>query len=130
MPGDDGLRLDDYECRSPSGPDARELAPEPTVRLPQLQPPRPGALQHVQLVAQGQHLELERGARPRPCAEGLEEGLSTGGNWRSDISYESAPILIPNPASLAASKCLPFLFPTSAYDYGSVSQSRHIDPAA
>jgi hypothetical protein len=30
-------------------------------------------LQHVQLVPQGQHLELERGARPRPCAEGQEE---------------------------------------------------------
>jgi hypothetical protein len=27
----------------------------------------------VQLVPQGQHLELERGARMRPCAEGQEE---------------------------------------------------------
>jgi len=36
-------------------------------------PPRPGALQHLQLVPQGQHFELERGARTCPCAKGLEE---------------------------------------------------------
>src|SRR6266851_1586657 len=73
VPGDDGLRLDDDERRSPSRQPTREHDAEPTVRPRELQPPRPGALQHVRLVAQGQHLELERGARTRPCAEGLEE---------------------------------------------------------
>ena len=74
MPGDDGLRLDDDERRSPSGPDAREHDPEPTVRLREPQPPRPGALQHLQLVPQGQDFELKRGARTRPCSQGQEEG--------------------------------------------------------
>jgi hypothetical protein len=46
---DDGLGLDDHERRSPAGPDApdaREQAPEPTVRLRKLQPLRPSSLQH------------------------------------------------------------------------------------
>ena len=33
VPGDDGLRLDDDERRSPSGPDAREQDPEPAIGL-------------------------------------------------------------------------------------------------
>jgi hypothetical protein len=75
--GDDGFRLDDDERRSPSAQHTREYDPEPTVRLREPQPPRPGALQHLPLVPQGQHLELERGARPRPFAEGQERATST-----------------------------------------------------
>jgi hypothetical protein len=50
VPGDEGLRLHDDEGLSPSGPEAREYDPEPTVCLPQPQLPRPGTLQHRRLV--------------------------------------------------------------------------------
>src|ERR1700687_1484768 len=39
VPGDDGLRLDNYERRSPSGPEARERGPAPTGRLRAPPPP-------------------------------------------------------------------------------------------
>jgi hypothetical protein len=65
VPGNDGLRLDDDERRSPSGPDARELAPERTVCLREPRPPRPSPWQHLQLVPQRQDFELKRSARPR-----------------------------------------------------------------
>jgi hypothetical protein len=74
VPGDDGLWLDDDEHRSPFGPHAREHDPEPTVHHGQPQPPRPRALQHLQLVAQRQDFELERCARMRPCSQGQEDG--------------------------------------------------------
>ena len=74
VPGDDGLRLDDDERRSPSGPEAREHDPEPTVCLRKPQPPGPRSLQHLQLVPQGQYFELQRGARMRPRSQGQEEG--------------------------------------------------------
>jgi len=73
VPGDYGLRLDDDERRSPFRQHTREHDPEPTVRLRELQPPRPGALQYLQLVPQSQHLELKRSARMCPCTEGQEE---------------------------------------------------------
>ena len=50
VPGDDGLRFHDDERRSPLGPDAQEDNPEPPVRSRARQPPRPRALQHLQLV--------------------------------------------------------------------------------
>jgi hypothetical protein len=50
VPGDDGLRLDDDERRSPSGPEAREHDPEPPVGVREPRPSRSGALQHLQLV--------------------------------------------------------------------------------
>ena len=62
VPGDDGLRLDDDERRSPFGPETREHDPEPTVRLCEPQPPRPRALQHLQLV-------LRASARSRVALE-------------------------------------------------------------
>src|SRR5712691_2237255 len=74
VPGDDGLRFDNHERRLPASPKAREQAPEPTVRLRESQPPRPGALQYLELVPQRQYFELERGARPCPCSQGQEEG--------------------------------------------------------
>jgi hypothetical protein len=74
VPGDDGLRLHDDERCSPSGPEAREHDPEPTVGLRKPQPSRPGSLQHLQLVSQGQYFELQRGARMRPRSQGQEEG--------------------------------------------------------
>ena len=72
MPGDDGLRLDDPERRSPFGPDTRQDDPEPTVPLGEPSPPRAGALQHLHLVPQRQDFELKRGARMRPCSQGQQ----------------------------------------------------------
>jgi hypothetical protein len=50
VPDDDGLRLDDDERRSPSGPDAREQGPEPAVGLREPHSPRPRALPDLQLM--------------------------------------------------------------------------------
>ena len=50
VPGDDDLRIDDHDRRSPSGPEAREHDPEPPVRLREPHPTRAGALQHLQLM--------------------------------------------------------------------------------
>jgi hypothetical protein len=47
---DDGLRLDDGQRRSPSGPDAREQGQEPEVGLRERHSPLPGALQYLQLM--------------------------------------------------------------------------------
>jgi hypothetical protein len=65
VPSDHGLRLHDDECRSPARPHAGQRSPEPAVRGREAQPSRPCALQHVQLVAQGQDLEMERGCGPQ-----------------------------------------------------------------
>jgi hypothetical protein len=46
----------------------------PTVRHRQWHPPRPGPLQHVQLMSQRQELELESRAGSRRVANGQEEG--------------------------------------------------------
>jgi hypothetical protein len=70
---DDRIRLDDDERRSPSRPEAREHHPKPTVRVRELQPWTSSALQHLQLVPQGQDFQLERGALTHPCSEGQEE---------------------------------------------------------
>jgi hypothetical protein len=77
MPRDDGLWLDDHECRSPSSPDAREPHPEPAVCHRQSHPPRSAALQDLQLVPQRQDVELKRGARTRRCAQRQEKDRST-----------------------------------------------------
>jgi hypothetical protein len=94
VPGDDRLRLDDNECRSPSGPEAQEHDPEPPARVREPQPSRPGALQHLYLVPQGQHFELERGSRPCPCSEG-PDGAKTRSSrlirpyWAANIASSS-----------------------------------------
>jgi hypothetical protein len=73
VPRDDGLRLDNDERRPPSGPEAREQDPEPSVRLREPRPPRAAALQHRQLVSQCQDFELKRGARPCQRSQSQEE---------------------------------------------------------
>ena len=52
----------------------REHDPEATVCLRKPQPPRPGSLEHLQLVPQGQYFELQRGARMRPRSQGQKKG--------------------------------------------------------
>ena len=52
VPREDGLRLNDDERRSPSGPEARKQDPEPAVDRREPDSTRSGALQHLQLVPQ------------------------------------------------------------------------------
>ena len=59
MPTDDGFRFDDHECRSPSGPRARQPCPEPPVRRHEPQSPGPRPIQYLKLVPQGEYLELK-----------------------------------------------------------------------
>ena len=66
VPRDDGLRLDDDQRRSPLVPHTRQPDPQPAVRPSEPQPPRPRSLQHLQLMTQGQHLQLECGAGTSP----------------------------------------------------------------
>src|SRR5713101_2922581 len=77
VPGDDGLRLDDHERRSPSSPDAREQAPEPTVRLREPHPPPAAcaAAPAVDAVTPG----LRAGARRAnaPWSQAQDEDRST-----------------------------------------------------
>src|SRR5262245_8648185 len=62
MPGDDRLGFDDNEYRSPVDPDTRKPPPEQAVGARESQPPTAGPLQHVELVPQRKHFELQRGA--------------------------------------------------------------------
>jgi hypothetical protein len=98
MPGQDGLGPHDDEHRFPVGPRARQPRPEPTVRLNESYASWLGPLQHLQLMAQGQDLEMERGARSRHTAEGekqrdqdgqhREESLSvTAGKFKNANTY-------------------------------------------
>jgi hypothetical protein len=82
VPGDDGLGFHDHERRSPSGPDARQQDPEPAVRLREPDSRRSGALQHVQLVPQGQDFKVERRARTRQGSEGQQERVQHGDHGR------------------------------------------------
>jgi hypothetical protein len=72
--GDDGLRLDDHQRRSPSSPDAGEHDPKAPVHLGEPQPSRSGALQHLQLVSSREDFELERRAGTCPSWDGQENG--------------------------------------------------------
>ena len=69
MPGNDGLRLHDDKCCAPSGPPPRECHPQPPIRPRESHSVRSGALQHVQLMPQGEEFQLERDSRMRRRAE-------------------------------------------------------------
>ena len=73
QPGDDGLWLDDDQRRAPLAPHTRQPDPEPAVRSGEPQPSRPRSLQHLQLVAQGQHLQLQDDARAHTTSEGQQK---------------------------------------------------------
>ena len=61
MPPEHGVGLDDDECLSPAGPQAREPRPEQPVTGPQPRAPARLALQDRQLMTQRGVLGLERG---------------------------------------------------------------------
>jgi hypothetical protein len=73
VPGDDGLWLDDDQCRAPLVPHTRQPDPEPAVRSGEPQPSRSRSLQHLQLVTQGQHLQLQDDARARTTSAGQQK---------------------------------------------------------
>jgi hypothetical protein len=62
--------------------------PEATVCLRKPQPPRPGSLEHLQLVPQGQYFELQRGVRMRPRSQGQKEGQQ-----HRDPRQNSSPLI-------------------------------------
>jgi len=58
MPGDDRLGFHDHECRAPAAPGRRQPGPEPPVGFRKMQPSRSGSLQHLQLMAEREDLEV------------------------------------------------------------------------
>ena len=75
MPAKDGLRLNEDESATPSGPDPGEVGPQESIGSPERDTPSLVlALEDEELVAQGEHLGLER----RPAAEQGSEGRESG----------------------------------------------------
>jgi hypothetical protein len=73
MPGDDGPRLNYQERPLPVGPEALQQYPELSIGVPQLKL-GDGALEHCELMAQGQILQHELLVSLEPRAEDPEEG--------------------------------------------------------
>jgi hypothetical protein len=73
MPGDDGFRLDDDQCGSPSGPPPRQPHPQPPFRRHEPQPSRSRPIEHLQLVPQGEHLKRQCGARLKGTSDRAEQ---------------------------------------------------------
>jgi hypothetical protein len=90
VPGDDGLRLDEDQRRSPSGPDTRQHDPEPPVCLREPDSVRSGALQYVKLVPQGQDFKMKRRARKRQRSEGQQERAQRRDHGREAYPASSA----------------------------------------
>jgi len=82
MRSDDRLGSDDDERRSPVLPHTRDPHPEQAVGSRETQPPRTGPLQHVELVAQCEHLELQRGARAHTTSYGQQQRDEDGHHRR------------------------------------------------
>ena len=78
MPPDDGLRFHDHECRSPAAPGTRQPGPEPPVGSRNLQPSPSGSLEHLQLMAEREDLEVERGTRAHDSTEHRQNGHQYG----------------------------------------------------
>src|SRR5262245_63056205 len=90
MPGNDGVRLDDHQRRSPSRPDPREPYPEEPVRQCQ---PRSlhGPLQDAQLVTECQDVKLQS----RAAAEHQDNGREEGGEYAPGRqSMEEAQVIV------------------------------------
>lgn len=60
MPGNDRVGLDNHESRPPRRPDAGQPHPQEPVGLGQAESPTAAPLQNVELVSQGENLELQR----------------------------------------------------------------------
>jgi hypothetical protein len=63
MPRDDGCRLHDDQWALPSGPHARKPHPEDAIRTRESQSGTTRPFEDVDLLAQGEHFELQFNAR-------------------------------------------------------------------
>jgi hypothetical protein len=84
VPGDDGLRLDDDERRSPPGPDAGEPDPEPPVGLREPHPSRSGACITCSWCRKASTSAF--GARTRRCSERQEGTRRAPIEWLESVS--------------------------------------------
>jgi hypothetical protein len=79
VPAEDGLRLDEDESSTPSGPATREPRPQESIRAAKLDSPsRELALEDEELMAEREHLGLECG----PAAEQRSERRKSGKKGR------------------------------------------------
>ena len=69
VPRDDGVRLHEDERRPPLGPDAREPHPEQPVGCGETEARSARAFQDLQLVSEGENLEVQRRARANQRTE-------------------------------------------------------------
>jgi hypothetical protein len=70
LPGDDGARLDEAQVLAPAGPDSCQVGPEHPA----------GPLEDRELMAQGEHFELERCSRAQGGEDPADEEKREGGH--------------------------------------------------
>jgi hypothetical protein len=73
MPREDRLGLHDHDGCSPRVPDVRHPDPQQPITAGEPQPTRPSSFQNLELVSQGEDLELKDGSRPERRAQGQEQ---------------------------------------------------------
>jgi hypothetical protein len=78
MPADDGLRFDDVQGRGPVAPRPREPRPERTVCRRQSETWTPRSVDHGELMAECQDLEVQRRARSSEESRRVEERNEDG----------------------------------------------------
>jgi hypothetical protein len=87
VPTEDGLRLDEDEASTPSAPDPGQAGPQAPIRVPK--PSRlPGALalEDEKLMAQSEHLGLERGPTAEQRSERPQNGQKDRDHRRSSLA--------------------------------------------
>ena len=87
MPTEDGLRLDENEASTPFGPDPGQPGPQEPIGVPKpSRLPRALALEDEELMAQGEHLGLERGSTAEQRSERPENGQKGRDHRRSSLA--------------------------------------------
>ena len=69
MPAEDSFGLNDRECIENAWCDPIEQHEDQPIAYVERSPFRCASTQHIELLAQGQHLRLERGSRPQEIEE-------------------------------------------------------------
>ncbi len=88
MPAQDGLRLDEDERTAPSGPEPREVGPQKSIGGPKPDgPSRALALEDEELVAEGEHLGVERSSAPDERPERGKNSPKGRGHPRLSLTY-------------------------------------------
>ena len=77
LPGDDGVRFDEEQVCAPAGPHSGQIGPEDAVSRCDVGPPA-GPLVDGELMAQGEHFELQRYSRAEGCEEPANEEEQKG----------------------------------------------------